>query len=57
MVKITEQKEKIFKSKYDLTVKEKEFAESLIKDKKKGLAFLKKHGFIDNNNELHPNYR
>ncbi len=35
----------------------KKFANDLLKDKKKCAAFMKKHGFIDENNQLHANYR
>ncbi len=57
MVDIKEKKTEVKSSKYGMSEGAREYAQSLINDKKKGLAFLKKHGFIDKNNELHPNYK
>ncbi len=43
--------------KYGFSDDVKKFANDLLKDKKKCIAFMKKHGFMDENNQLHPNYR
>jgi hypothetical protein len=41
--------------KYGFSDDVKKFANDLLKDKKKCITFMKKHGFIDENNKLHPN--